>query len=258
MLHCKALLFSPSTIIKRAFLALAWLLALAAPAALAHAAPLPHALQIQSITVCSPTGLGGKGSCPSGTYDTHQTVIAPNGQSINDYLTINNYGGLGGISDEHASIFAPGTLDGNTDYVFFVGTRSSVNSDTGVVALSGGKHPTPRGRWVLNIPYADGYGFYNFPPSLLTYFGQLFLSPVGRDCPTVADGNAAHQDQTFDLNYAAAGSIVKDPTGPAGHLLMIYEGTNTCFGTTGGSRIPKFYSTTGIATSFDYGHSWPT
>ncbi len=133
-----------ATLFKRALLALVWLVVFSSPAALVHAAPLPILFHIDTISVCSSTGPGGAGSCPSGTYDTHQTVIAPNGKSINNYIALNNYGGLGGISDEHQSIFAPGTLNGNSDYVFFVGTRSTVNSDVGVVAISGGTRPTPR------------------------------------------------------------------------------------------------------------------
>ena len=40
---------------------------------------------------------------------------------------------------------------------------------------------------------------------------------------------------------------------------MVYEGTNFCIGFTGTSHPDsKFYSTIGIATSADFGHSWPT
>jgi len=90
----------------------------------------------------------------------------------------------------------------------------------------------------------------------------VFLSPSGSGCPLVNDGLASpdprHQDQTFDLNYAAPGSVISDPAG-GGNLLMIYEGTNTCFGTTGGGpRSKGFYSTVGVATSIDYGVHWPT
>jgi hypothetical protein len=40
---------------------------------------------------------------------------------------------------------------------------------------------------------------------------------------------------------------------------MIYESVNTCVGSTGGRRPTNgAYITTGIATSLDYGHTWPT
>jgi hypothetical protein len=82
------------------------------------------------------------------------------------------------------------------------------------------------------------------------------------NCPTVAQPRL--QDPTFDLNYADPGSVVIDPTNPSnagpGSVLMIYEGTNRCIGLAGGSNTQagnSFYSTIGVATSNDFGHSWP-
>lgn len=180
---------------------------------------------IASISVCSANGAGGPGSCLSGSFDTTQIVLAPDGSN-----PINKYSGMAGVSDEHQSIFSPGTLQTNNDYLFFVATHTDLNTDTGVVVLSGGAGPNKNGQWTFDFPKADGYDSY---PS---GFGQIFLSAVGRDCPTVPDGNPAHQDQTFDLNYAAPGSVVVDPTSGAGDLLMLYEGTNTCFGVASGAR----------------------
>jgi len=34
-----------------------------------------HPPAIESISVCSPTGAGGQGSCPTGSSDTHQIVL---------------------------------------------------------------------------------------------------------------------------------------------------------------------------------------
>ena len=48
----------------------------------------------------------------------------------------------------------------------------------------------------------------------------------------MANGNPADQDPTFDLSYAAGGSVVIDATQPPGNLLLAYEGTNTCVGIT--------------------------
>ena len=58
----------------------------------------PLIAQIESITICNPAGVGGAGSCPPGTFDTHQIVLAPDGSG----KAINLYGGLNATSDEHA------------------------------------------------------------------------------------------------------------------------------------------------------------
>lgn len=204
-----------------------------------------HPPAIASISICSPSGRGGAGTCPSGTFDTHQIVLGPDGTSVNQSAGT-------AITDEHSSVFAPGTLNGNPDYLFFVASTSPVHADIGVLVLTGGSGPDKNGQWTMDFAKADGYGSY--PAG----YGQIFQSPSGTHCPVVPDGNPAHQDQTFDLNYAAPGSIVLDPTAPAGNLLMIYEGTITCFGQTSGTRSTGFYSTVGVATSRDYGHTWPT
>lgn len=91
-------------------------------------------------------------------------------------------------------------------------------------------------------------------------FCQVFNPPIEQGhCPTVKDGNPAHQDQTFDLGYAAPVSVVIDSTRCPGSLLMIYESVNTCVGNAGGKRSGTgAYITAAIATSLDYGHNWPT
>lgn len=199
--------------------------------------------------MCDSTGTVASTSCPPGTSDTQQLVLAPDGEWIN------TYGGLGGLSDEHASVFPPGALGGNSDYVFFLASRTSLNAGTGVIVLSGGSGPDAAGRWTFDFPSADGYGFY--PES--SGFGQVFLPPLGQTCPDAPGGDVTRQDQTFDLNYAAAGSVVKDPTGLPGSLLMVYEGSNKCAGVSSGSPAGNgAYISDGVATSIDYGHSWPT
>jgi uncharacterized protein (TIGR03437 family) len=205
---------------------------------------------ITSISVCSPTGVGGQGSCPSGSADTHQIVLAPDG-SGNAINTFN----AAAAADEHSSVFAPGTLGSNGDYLFFIASGSNGNPGIGTVVLSGGKGPDPKGQWTLDIPKTDGYGTY--PGG----FGQVFRQASSEaNCPSVASGKAADQDATFDLNYAAPGSVVVDPTGPPGSLLMVYEGTNTCVGSTGGPRsgAGTGYISAAVATSLDYGKTWPT
>ena len=177
--------------------------------------------------------------------DTAQAVLAPDGGTINEYAA-------GGSSDEHQSVFPPGSLGANKDYLFFLSTGTKLNVDIGMTVLSGGAGPGKNGQWTFDFPKSDGYGSYS------NGYGVIFVAPTtqGR-CPTVADGNPAHQDATFDLGYASPGSVVNDPTGPAGSLLMIYEGVNTCAGTIGGTKSSA-YTSTGVATSLDYGKTWPT
>jgi uncharacterized protein (TIGR03437 family) len=168
--------------------------------------------------------------------------------------SINSINGFTPVPDEHSSVFAPGTLGTNQDYLFFLATGSAGHADIGVTVLSGGAGPGKGGQWTLNIPTADGYGNYS------AGFGPVFETAMkGGVCPTVPDGNPAHQDQTFDLHYASAGSVMIDPTGTPGSLLMIYEGTNACIGSTGGpvSSTTNDYISLAVATSLDYGKSWP-
>lgn len=223
------------------------MIALRGPQALAQA---PHPAAIVSISICSPTGAGGQGSCPSGSFDTHQIMLGPNGSTINKSALMTDP-----VPDQHSTVFAPGTLGNNQDYLFFVATSETGHAAIGMTVLSGGAGPNNRGQWSLDFPKADGYGSYSGG------FGQVFNpSTRGGACPTVADGNPAHQDQTFDMHYAAGGSIVKDPTAASGALLMVYEGTNACIGNAGGPILNNAndYISLAIATSLDYGKSWPT
>jgi hypothetical protein len=55
-------------------------------------------------------------------------------------------------------------------------------------------------------------------------------------------------DSEFDENYAGPGSVVQDPTRPAGNLIMIYEAENHC---PGGVWQQPFYATVGFARSSD-------
>jgi hypothetical protein len=157
--------------------------------------------------------------------------------------------------DEHSSVFAPGTLGTNQEYLFFLASPEEGHAAIGLAVLSGGSGPNNSGQWTLDLPRTDGYGSY------AGGFGQVFNpSTKGDTCPVVADGNPAHQDQTFDMHYAAPGSIVKDPTGGPGAMLMVYEGTNACIGNVGGPILSNQddYISLAIATSVDYGKSWPT
>jgi len=130
--------------------------------------------------------------------------------------------------------------------LFFVASKTSKNKITSGLVVLQSLGPVGRpGQWTLDFaPYGNG---------------QLFMSPVEHNhCPKVAE--AASQDQTFDLNYADPGTVVIDPTNNVpGCLLMIYEGTNRCIGlTTIGNGRNGFHSTIAVATSNDYGRTWPS
>ena len=80
------------------------------------------------------------------------------------------------------------------------------------------------------------------------YATQVMTAPVALRSCNPAYGTA------FDGNYAAAGSVVQDPTLPPGNLIMIYEAENHC---PGGMQNVPYYATVGFARSSDNGRSWP-
>jgi hypothetical protein len=205
-----------------------------------------HPPAIASISICSTSNISGQGSCSPGTYDTQQNVLGPSGNP-----TINAVADA--TSDEHASVFSPGTLGNNSDYLFFVAAGSAAGKGIGALVLTGHSGPGPNGQW--SFDFADGYGSYPTGP------GYVFTAPfeLGH-CPNADGSDPTKQDPTFDLHYAAPGSIVKIPQSRPGSLLMIYEGTNSCIGNSGGgkSTFGGVYVSAGVATSFDYGKTWPT
>ena len=154
-----------------------------------------------------------------------------------------------GVSDEHSTIFPPGTLPFQADYLFLLASPLGRVPDAGLVVMRSTSLPNQNDQWTLD--FAPGYGRYwpGNPPGQQN--GPVFTTAMTKSsCPPA-------QDSTFDLNYAAPGTVFLDPTNPfdlwGGNLLMVYEGTNGCVGT----AATKFYSTLGIATSGDFGHSWP-
>ncbi len=194
------------------------------------------------VTICNPaTSPGTTGTCPTGEHDTHQLVLspAPATQSCRD-RSINCYtdkiGDFRFLADEHSTVFAPGQLKNNQQYVFFAASGNGV--------LQGALN---NGQWQLDIDRA--YGAYGSQYGN----GPVFASAMQQGyCPT------AGGDATFDLNYAAPGGVVKDPIGASGSLLMVYEGTNACAGSINGQASRAFYATIAIATSGDFGHTWPS
>ena len=143
-----------------------------------------HPPPIVSITACSPDSLGGvlqQGSCDPGTFDTHQIVLGPGGVAVNASGL-----GVGPVPDEHSSVFAPGTLGANQDYLFFVASGVGGHAHIGVSVLSGGSGPDQNGQWTLRFPRADGYGFYGDSVG----FGPVFNpSTKGDICPPAPGGH---------------------------------------------------------------------
>jgi len=243
---------------------------------------IPASSQIQKISICQPGSDSPEHmSCRNGG-DTQQLVMASDGQP-----SINLYAGAG-ITDEHSSVLPPGSVrlaDGswNTDYLFFVASdaadvlQAQRGPDIGVLVLSGaGPQVSPKGgspqttnsttwdpnfQWKMGFASADGYGTYCNNSGTNCTQGTVFLPPMFQgNCPQPASPPFSNTnsplpvDTTFDLSYAAAGSIVPDPTGTPGSMLMVYEGANGCspIGTT------QVTINMGVATSDDYGRTWPT
>lgn len=219
-----------------------------------HAQSGSHPPPIVSMSVLDANGV-----------DTHRTVLAPKtvtscydpgspllrGPVPAGRCPINALDGMGEISDEMQTIFPPGGLGSNADYLFWEATRTA-GTATGAVVLSGGAGPDKDGTWTLRFTHKDRYGKY---PS---GWGPVFLPVSNGTCLAVPSPlSAMNQDDTFDLNYAAPGTVVADPT-KTGRLFMVYEGVNVC-ASYGTAVNPTFngYISIGVATSLDYGHSWP-
>jgi hypothetical protein len=135
---------------------------------------------------------------------------------------------LNGLPDEHTTFMAPASSRG--PYLVFAAGQ-----------IRGGEF----GAVVLQTTDLRNFNF----ATALGYSPQVMTGPVlfGR-C------NPAYTNE-FDGNYAAPGSVVQDPTLPAGNLIMIYEAENHC---PGGVRQVPFYATVGFARSSDNGKTWPS
>ena len=242
---------------------------------------VPAGSQIRKISVCQPNHDGPQMTCLDGA-GTFKLVVAPDGQT-----PINQYAGSG-ITDEHSSVLPPGSVqlaDGswNTDYLFFVASgaagvvQAQPGPDIGVLVLSasgpqtapkvgpptlmGSNRWDPNFQWTMDFASADGYGAYCDNSGANCIQGTVFLPPILQgNCPQPSSppfsstNRPLPVDTTFDLSYAAAGSILPDPTGAPGSMLMLYEGANGCSppGTT------QATINMGVATSEDYGRTWPS
>ena len=145
------------------------------------------------------------------------------------------------LPDEHTT-FIP-RWHGLGGYLVFGASRvDGVETGAGVVALETEDLRT--------FTFAHGYTSPVMSPPLP--FTTCKLPKTGNHCPS-GDPQYTY-DPEFDLNYAAPGSVVQDPTLPPGNLIMIYEAENHC---PGGCWQHDFYATVGFARSSDNGKTWP-
>lgn len=145
------------------------------------------------------------------------------------------------LPDEHTT-FIP-RAPGSGAYLVFGASRvSGVETGAGVVVLET--------KDLKTFEFADGYTSPVMSPPLP--FTTCKLPKTGNYCPS---GFPQYTyDSEFDLNYAAPGSVVQDPTRDPGNLIMIYEAENHC---PGGCWQHDFYATVGFARSSDNGKTWP-
>ena len=168
--------------------------------------------------------------------------------------SINLFSGLDALSDEHVTIFPPGApFQQGTGHLFFAASTTALNpTGSGLVVLDGGTAPDATGTWRLHFAPE----FDRSDPQGKIERGQIFLSAMSHHtCP----GPSYGFDPTFDLNYAAPGTVLKDPTDQhPGAMLMVYDGTNQCAQMNNAEGKRPRYGTLGIATSRDFGIKWPT
>jgi len=148
-----------------------------------------------------------------------QTLTYPNSSASSPYLL--------NLPDEHVTVIPP--ISSSSPYLIF-----------GASAISTGWGGTDvlQSMDLQTFTFATGLG----------YTPQVMTSPV-----SISQCNPAY-DTEFDEGYAAAGSVIQDPTLPPGNLMMIYEAENHC---PGGVYQSNYYASTGFARSSDNGKTWP-
>src|ERR1035438_2795574 len=78
-------------------------------------------------------------------------------------------------------------------------------------------------------------GLQSSPERVMDLQNFTFATALGYNSPVLQSPvaftscNPAY-DTEFDENYAAPGSVIQDPTLPAGNLFMLYEAENHCPG----------------------------
>jgi hypothetical protein len=151
-----------------------------------------------------------------------QTLTYPNSSSGANQLA--------GFSDEHPTFFPPAAS--GAPYLVFgpAATNATATGIWGAVVLQTTDLKT--------FTFASSLG-YNFP---------VLSSPV-----SYTECNPTY-DTTWDENYAAPGSVLQDPTLPAGNLIMLIDAEQHC---PGGVWQRPFYISVGFARSSDNGKTWP-
>jgi hypothetical protein len=139
---------------------------------------------------------------------------------------------LAGFDDDHTTFLPQAS---GAPYLVFGGASAGVSSDLwGAVVLQTTELMTTE---LTTFDFAPGYNF----PVLTSPNRFTKCNPFG-------------DDTEFDENYAAPGSVLQDPTLPAGNLMMIYHAENHC---PGGVFQRPFYATVGFTRSSDNGRTWP-
>ena len=175
-------------------------------------------------------GVVNDGSAPGqgtsdGSYVSGQAVVPVASFSVGPDITL-TYPNLPVLSDEHTTVIPPAS--GSGPYLVFAANMKNAAGLGGPVVLETTDLRT--------FTFASGYA-----------------SPV-MTAPWPFTTCKAFYDPEFDLNYASPGSVVQDPTKPAGNLIMIYEAENHC---PGAVWQHDFYATVGFARSSDNGKTWP-
>ena len=135
---------------------------------------------------------------------------------------------LANFPDEHTTFIPNGA--GPNVYLVFGASKIASAPTGGAVVLQTSDLQT--------FTFATGVG----------YARQVFTPPAPID-----SCNSSYATD-FDENYAAPGSVVQDPTLPAGNVIMLYEAENHC---PGGNIQHPFYATVGFTRSSDGGKTWP-
>ncbi len=191
----------------------------------AHAVKLSGNSRFLAYGVVNDGGAPGQGTS-DGSFVAAQAVAPITSFSVGPDITL-TYPNLPVLSDEHTTVFPP--AQGSDKYLIFAANMKNAGNLAGPVVLETTDLRT--------FTFASGYT----SPVMTAAWPFTTCKPM--------------YDPEFDLNYASPGSVVQDPTRPAGNLIMIYEAENHC---PGAVWQHDFYATVGFARSSDYGKTWPT
>lgn len=190
----------------------------------AHVVKLSGASRFLVYGVVNDGGAPGQGTS-DGSYVAGLPVPPVTSFSVGPDIAL-TYPTLPVLSDEHTTVFPPAA--GSNKYLVFAANGKNASNLAGPVVLESADLRT--------FAFASGY-----------------TSPVMTAAWPFTTCKA-FWDPEFDLNYASPGSVVQDPTRPAGNLIMIYEAENHC---PGGVWQHDFYATVGFVRSADNGKTWP-